>query len=321
VALAHRRAGRRPDGHDSPAPGPHLHLAAHAAVGTGRPRPAGRPARREDGVVLQRAAGAGVDAGPAGDAVAVPEAAPFAGDHPCAIAARPHVPDELSLHLLADAHAAVALDALGHVHVQVRVGGVDLRRVGGAAALALQAVALEEPVQRLLRRPLDRARGVAPREQPKRAAPRVLDLRALRGDDHAFHERRGAGGHRARLALDVNQAHPADAVGAESLVLAQRRHVQAQRASGLEDRHVPRELVRDAVDDGVGHATASRSGARTLDSTMDPDKAPEVRPLLSGQGQDSGRLGTLGLGHGGRPAPCGAPPARCAPPPPPAPSA
>ena len=168
VAVVARAVGGA-DGRDLAGARADVHLAAGAAIRADGLRPVGRDATREHGDVLQRAGRAGVDARAATDAAAVEQRLAAHGQDACLVAAVPRLPDELPLHLLADAHATVARYALRHVD-----GDVGMRRIlherhlglrRGARAAGLHIVFAEITVKLFvgkLRRGLD---GIILREQ------------------------------------------------------------------------------------------------------------------------------------------------------------
>ena len=128
MTLTDRRVQSRADRDDLAVARSDVHLAAGAAVGAGRLGPAvGVPRAR---IVLSSSArGTGIDAGAAADAGAVTQIGSGVRNNARLGAAIPSLPDELSLQLFADAHAAVAVDAAGHVDVNVGVGIVYQSRI------------------------------------------------------------------------------------------------------------------------------------------------------------------------------------------------
>ena len=73
--------------------------------------------------------------------------------------------------------------------------------------------------------------------------------RALRSNDHAFGDRRGAGGLRARRSgREVDQAQAAGADWIELVVVAEDRDLDADGLGGLDDQRARRHRHRLAVD-------------------------------------------------------------------------
>ena len=101
-------------------------------------------AARHAWLVLQGAGGAGVDARPTGHARALGEGGARVGNDPCRSAPAGDLPDELALHVVADAHAPPARDAARQVDVDERVGVVDERGIARPDGLAGEPVARRE---------------------------------------------------------------------------------------------------------------------------------------------------------------------------------
>ncbi|MNR19530.1 hypothetical protein D3C85_1363260 [compost metagenome] len=120
-----------------------VHLAADAAVAAGGARPLLRSRYR---LVEQRAAGAAVDAGAAADAAIGQHAVAVRGGDAGLFAAPPRRPHELALHLVADAHATLAVDAAIHVDADVGVAVVT-EAVAGHVAAGLDVVLAQQRVK------------------------------------------------------------------------------------------------------------------------------------------------------------------------------
>ena len=161
VALVHRRVHDGRHLHHLAVPGADIQLAAHGAVAADAARPGLRPAQREPLLVHQGAGRAAVHAGPAARAGTLQQGGQRVRHDPAVVGAAEHVPDREALDLVADPHAAVALDALGHVHVDVGMGVVHGRRRRRALRRVGDAVAVEGAMELLLgqQRPGLRARS------------------------------------------------------------------------------------------------------------------------------------------------------------------
>ena len=222
VAEVHRCVRRRDRGHDVLVTRADHELATHAAIWACRTRPTGRPTKVDDRPVLERAGRTRIDARAARHTRAFDERVRAAGHDACIRSASGDLPGELSLHLVADSNAPEAIDATVHVDRDARMCVVApswLTVVTGCP----DAVAREQPVERLIRRADHRGRRVVTRRHLENAATRRFDVGGSRLDRHARDHTDRARGDRLCAAIDPNQAHTAFAVGLESCVVAQRR--------------------------------------------------------------------------------------------------
>lgn len=80
---------------------------------------------REQRLVFQRAAGAGIDAGATTDARAFQKRRPGVRNYPCFVSSIKYLPSKLALYLFADTHAAITDNALRHVDVNIRMRVVE----------------------------------------------------------------------------------------------------------------------------------------------------------------------------------------------------
>jgi hypothetical protein len=87
-----------------------------------------------------------------------------------------------------------------------------------------------------------------PSEHAENPAPRRLDVVGRRLDLHAgFHARR-ARRDRLRATVDPHEAQAAFAVRSETLVVTERRDLDADRGKGVEDRRAVGDVTRPTVD-------------------------------------------------------------------------
>ena len=143
----------------------------------------------------------------------------------------------------ADAHAAVAENAARAVKeddgrpllLVFVVLGVDEFRFGGAVRerhvlqFALAAGVADRTIQRMIGE-----------QHFEHGLARLLDLRTVGGDDHAFADHRGAGGLQLGHFLDLHQAHAASALQGQIGVIAERRHFDAHALAGFNEQACPR---------------------------------------------------------------------------------
>ena len=154
--------------------------------------------------------------------------------------------------LLAEAHAARAVDAAAHLlHADQRADvlveddalffGVARSRAAVAHCqilqLALAALVADRAVQRMV-----------DQQELHHRLLRGQRLRALGVHHHALRHRRGTGRHRLGRLLDVDQAHAAVGRDAELLVIAEMRHVDAGGVGGMHHHAAGRDADRLAVE-------------------------------------------------------------------------
>ena len=138
-------------------------------------------------------------------------------------------------HVLRVADAAAAEDAgIGVVAHQLVAVGVRLAAGVREDERRLDAE-VEREVEELVGAAAARGRDVLGQQH---LGQRPLQLRqaAVRRDRHPLLDADRARGHRARRALDVDEAHPAAAVGLELVVVAERRRVRAVLAERVQEQ-------------------------------------------------------------------------------------
>ena len=194
---------------------PHLRLegAADAAIGAGRDLGPFGLADLLHGFFLQRAGRAGLDAGPAGHAFGSQETFILAGRDVAAEAAPGNGQREGALHFVARPHAARADDAQGRVEIEIGIGAV----AGRAEMLRDRQIPVARRAdhrRHLLHLSRFRGRRMVGEIELHHALAQALQPVALGHHGHAFGDRRGAGGGRARPAVNLDQA---EAAGAEAL--------------------------------------------------------------------------------------------------------
>ena len=165
-----------------------------------------------------------------------------------------------ALDLVADLDAAAAEDAL--LQVPLDEGVAVALRVGPPLAgvlLPAHAVGVGELLERAA------ARGLADHavvrvvgdQQLEHQLAQLLELRRRGLHLHPLGDGRRAGGDRPRRALDLDDAEPAAAEGAELRVVAERRDRDPVHPRRLEDRHRVGDGDRRAVDRERRHVSAS----------------------------------------------------------------
>ena len=240
VALAGPLADRRDHAHHLALVDQQLDVAAAAAV-------------RADGVdggdvptaslaaaalVLQGAGGAGGHAIAAHLAVRLDHGATEGGGYVRGKATLGEVQHVAHLHLVADAHAAAAQDALGRIvgdERRVLAGGV------GAHLTRITGGVHTEPVGELLQAALPRAvahqtvRPMVREQQVDEHLALLVDLLSLRAHHHALAGPGGAGDDGTAAALHLDKAQPAGSEGLQPVVLTEGGDVYARRARCLKD--------------------------------------------------------------------------------------
>ncbi len=214
-------------------------------------------------LLVDRAGGADGEAAAAELALGVePGESPGRDDARLAAAALER--ERRALHyLLRVAHAAVAEDAGVRVvaHQPVPVVVLLAPRVGEDERRLRSELVRE--IEELVRAPARRRVQVLGEEHLGQRLLEVGDL-AVRRDDRALGDACGAGGHRSRRALDVDDAHAAPAVRSELRVVAQRG----------DERPVPRRRMDDQLPLGRAHRPAVE---RELDHGCDSSYPQERR--------------------------------------------
>ena len=263
VSLAHGRVELGLHLHDAAFAGADVHLAAHAAIGTRGPRPVGWRSMREDGLILKRARRTGVHARAAAHAGTGEQRRTIR--HDARVVARAgHVPDELSLHFAANAHATEAVDALGVVGGEIRMSGVFEHRSarcgedrGSSASIRigrnLDFIVPQPPMKLFLRPLLHRFRRIILREQPQQRAPRLLDLRCVRLHLHPVGHGRGTGRDEMIRSLHAHQTETTRTSGLEPIVVTERRDFDANATAGGQDGHSLRDAALLPVESHLRH--------------------------------------------------------------------
>ena len=247
----------------------HLRLepAADAAVGAGCVDRACGLASSDEGFLLQRAGGAGLDARAAGYALGFHERFVLARRH---ARSQPPALDrkcKSALRLVAGAHATRADDAQRGIENEIRVAGVASRGAVGPGAVT-RAIRRRQPRGRLaVTRTGDaqRSRGVLQFAMPVRRtvlavervlgdiqlhdiAPQPLQRVALRPYLHARRDLGRAGGGEALPPFDLDEAQPAGAKGFQVIGGAKFRDPGAGERRRAHDRGARGHADRNAVD-------------------------------------------------------------------------
>jgi hypothetical protein len=246
-----RRVEYRPNGHDSAVVRAHVHLAADAAVRARRPCPPGRGARSCSAGVVERPGRTRIHAGAAAHAGA-PEQVRTVRHDARAGAARADVPDPLPLHVGADAHAAVAVDAARHVHGDVGVRSVLELDVDRAALFAVESRGLQRAFE-LEVLGSGRRRRAPPGEQLEQRSAIGLELRRAGLDNHPVLDRRRARGNETAVSLDLHQARPAHPCRPQPIVVTERGHVLAEPPNRRENGRARLACAWPAIDHRVDH--------------------------------------------------------------------
>ena len=229
MTLAHGRIGHRLHRDDPAVPGADGHLASRAAVRARRPRPGRSRAERGGARVLQRSGRTRVDTRAATHARALAQVGSVRS-HSSLRAAVLHVPDELSLELVADPHASIAIDAPRHVDGDERMRRIDETRLCRAIGGIDDAELLQIPVKRFVWTARDGIGRIAGCQRSQDEPSEILNLRRVGPDFHPIGQGRRAGGHQPGRPGNLDEAQPAGARWREPVVVAQRRHVNPRRA-------------------------------------------------------------------------------------------
>ncbi len=142
------------------------------------------------------------------------------------------------LQLLADLHAAAALDALGEIQDDGAIGIVGRDRGDDALdALGADAEVGGERLQfaRAVAAAGEAAVGMRREEQFEHRAADLGELAAVGGDIHVLDNRGAAGPRHARLAGDLDDAHPAGGGRLNVVVLAEGGNFHLHLPGGFED--------------------------------------------------------------------------------------
>ena len=172
------------------------------------------------------------------------------------LAAIQDMPDELPLHLVADAHAAKTGDALRHVHMNVGMRRIRLCLPNGCKLVPRRrnAVFPEITVKFFFGKILDRLCRITMRKKSQQRAPGLFHPGRVCLDHHSACHRRGA---RCRVSPpvgDLDFTETTRATRFQSLIVAERRHLEAKPVQRIENRQAGRKFMCAAVD---GDARAS----------------------------------------------------------------
>ncbi len=99
----------------------HVHLTTSAAVSAGCPGPCCGNTTFENGLILERARRAGIDACATTYTRALRQGGAGIGNNSSFVSPVEYLPDKLSLNLIANPHTAVAENAMRHVNVDIWV--------------------------------------------------------------------------------------------------------------------------------------------------------------------------------------------------------
>jgi hypothetical protein len=90
----------------------------------------------------------------------------------------------LTLHLLTNADAAIAVDALRHIYADVRVSLIQKADISCAQAFTFELVASKIAMKLLVREATHRVGRVLPCQQLEEGSPELLKLICMGLDDH-----------------------------------------------------------------------------------------------------------------------------------------
>ena len=185
----------------------------------------------------------------------------------------------------AGADAAAAADALVHVahHAVARLVGLEQGLFGMPEGVLGDAVLLGQRLQLAVAvaHAAVALAAVLAEQQLEHVLAGHADLARVRLDVHRVDDREGAGRLQRPLALDLHDAHAADAGHVEVGVVAQRRDGDAGVLGGLEDGHAEGDLGLDAVD---GDAHLGADGVRAGGGDDAPVLLRERRAMDRGRG-------------------------------------
>ena len=118
------------------------------------------------------------------------------------------MPDELSLHILANADAAKAGDALHHIHLDMRMGGVQ-RDLPTTALSRLDRVFAKQAMKFLIGLRGCRQRRDVRSQPPQHCVPEGPKRGRVRRNPHPVAQRRSARNLRMGLPFNFDAAEPA----------------------------------------------------------------------------------------------------------------
>jgi len=261
--------------HDASVARADIHFASDSAVGARCPCPIRRNSMFQDGLVLQCASRACIDTRAATDAGAGEQGRSI-GHDARVVPTTGDMPDKLSLHLVADPHAAEAVDAARHVGSQIRMSeirkpraearrNIEIRIGFGSRASGFFGISdfgfrtypvMPHPPMKLLFRPaLHGFRWVLLRQQFEQRAPSLLNLGRVRFNLHPVIDGCGAGGDELVKLAHLDEAKPARARGFEAVIVAKGWNFRARQAAGIKDRGMGRRFNSSTVDDESYHAS------------------------------------------------------------------
>ncbi len=228
--------------------------AANAAIGAGGDHRTFRLAQLHQAFLGQRRGRTGLHAGAARHALGGQEIVAAGRRYPGFEAAPGDGQGKGALDIFAGTHASAADDALAGFVVEVRVGNVlpfgqMVRTVIAVAHLAqphLPRHGLQFAVT--VGRTGQAIEGVVGNVEFHHVTAQARQARRFGAHDHAFGDRRGAGGRVTAHALDFHHAHAAGAEGFEAVGGAQLRDGRAEHGCRTHHRRASRNADRAAVD-------------------------------------------------------------------------
>jgi hypothetical protein len=237
------------------------HLAPNATIRTGRARPFQRPSELQDGLVFDSAGWASVSTGTTAHARACQERRCFWCNER-AVATIPGAPDELALQFVADAHAAVAGDALRKVRVQIGMSRVlkrlnGWRSEGSCAGCPRNVVVLQPTMEVFLWTEFHRLRGIIQGEQLQQSAAQLFDLRAMCLNLHSISQCCIAGRDRTGRTYHIDDTQTAGSGWLEPVIVAKGWHFNAELMAGGQNGCAFDELVALPVDGHRKHNSNS----------------------------------------------------------------
>ena len=114
-------------------------------------------------------------------------------------------------------------------------------------------------MERLVRKLLDRGRGITPRQHLHQCPAVVVQLRRVRFDRHAVLDRRRTGGDESRAIRQADQAGSTLSSRLQAIVVAESRDLDPDLSKDIQNRRTHLAPMRSAVDDDV-HAHTSHHG-------------------------------------------------------------
>src|SRR6185503_20823181 len=100
------------------------------------------------------------------------------------VATVPYLPHELALHFVAYANAAIAIDTLRHIDMDIRVRIIEQRRMARSAAFGFESVVSKIAMKLLIGETSNHITRVLARKKPEQRSPQIFKLGRMRVNHH-----------------------------------------------------------------------------------------------------------------------------------------